>query len=257
MNKPAVFLSAIAGAVMVLMTSCGRIPTTEKNTCLTSCIVHLLTKCIQLTWIFPDSLTMQAPVKEPFPVVMSFWISFQQQKGMKLQDRMWKSASDDGRNMLEGERLYGIYCTHCHGESGQGDGNLVKIRKFPPPPVIHHHRPAVEVWWKIWPMEKFFHTITYGISLMGPHASELTRPNVGRLWCIFWNYRGQVSGAGCNDSTTTAAKRFFECHSHGEIIQLNKDNMGHHGHIEVTSTKPTNLPSVTVGLQVWWLSSDW
>ena len=33
-------------------------------------------------------------------------------------------------NMEQGKKMYGIYCAICHGDSGAGDGNLVKREKF-------------------------------------------------------------------------------------------------------------------------------
>jgi mono/diheme cytochrome c family protein len=68
----------------------------------------------------------------------------------------------------EGKELYGMFCIHCHGKTGQGDGTLVERDKFPPLPVKFAAGLAISE-------GKMFHTITYGKGLMGSHASQLTQ----------------------------------------------------------------------------------
>jgi len=68
----------------------------------------------------------------------------------------------------EGKELYGMFCVHCHGKTGQGDGTLVEREKFPPLPVKFAPGLAISE-------GKMFHTITYGKGLMGSHASQLTK----------------------------------------------------------------------------------
>ena len=68
----------------------------------------------------------------------------------------------------EGKELYGMFCVHCHGTTGQGDGSLVEREKFPPLPVKFASGLAISE-------GKMFHSITYGKGLMGPHASQLTQ----------------------------------------------------------------------------------
>src|SRR5690606_9765354 len=38
------------------------------------------------------------------------------------------------KNLEEGMVLYNRFCGPCHGESGHGDGSIVKLEKFPAPP---------------------------------------------------------------------------------------------------------------------------
>lgn len=74
----------------------------------------------------------------------------------------------------DGEELYGMFCVHCHGKTGQGDGTLVEREKFPPIPT--KFGPALEL-----TEGKMFHTITYGKGLMGPHASQLNKEERWKL----------------------------------------------------------------------------
>ena len=71
-------------------------------------------------------------------------------------------------NLEEGQQLFEMFCIHCHGKTGQGDGSIVQREKFPPLPV--KFSPGLNI-----PAGKMFHTITYGKGLMGSHASQLTQ----------------------------------------------------------------------------------
>jgi mono/diheme cytochrome c family protein len=68
----------------------------------------------------------------------------------------------------DGKVLYGMFCVHCHGKTGQGDGSLVQNEKFPPLPVKFAPGLAISE-------GKMFHTITYGKGLMGSHSSQLSQ----------------------------------------------------------------------------------
>lgn len=74
----------------------------------------------------------------------------------------------------EGKELYGMFCVHCHGKTGQGDGSIIQNDKFPPLPV--KFAPGLDI-----SEGKMFHTITYGKGLMGPHASQLNQEERWKL----------------------------------------------------------------------------
>jgi cytochrome c len=102
-------------------------------------------------------------------------------------------------NLAEGKRLYENYCTHCHGETGQGDG-LVAQRNGPKPPPYNGDQ------LKNLPEGKMFHTITYGKIMMGSHASQLTPTQRWKI--IFYVKTLQNPGgvAAATDSAKTAGK---------------------------------------------------
>lgn len=68
----------------------------------------------------------------------------------------------------EGKQLFVAFCSHCHGESGAGDGSIVANQKFPPPPSFQGQLQTL-------PEGKMYHSITYGKNLMGSHASQLSQ----------------------------------------------------------------------------------
>ncbi len=69
----------------------------------------------------------------------------------------------------EGKVIYGNFCLHCHGKSGQGDGGVPSNSEYPPPPAYDGNN------LKNLPEGKMFHTITYGKGMMGSHASQLSK----------------------------------------------------------------------------------
>jgi len=66
-----------------------------------------------------------------------------------------------------GKYLYGIYCSICHGDKGDGQGHLVQIEKFPPPPS-YFRADIMDL-----PDGKRYHTVMYGKGMMGSHATQL------------------------------------------------------------------------------------
>ncbi len=73
----------------------------------------------------------------------------------------------DDYTISEGKRLYNLYCDHCHGEKGDGNGALVEAGKIPTPGE-YYGKLADRTEGSI------FHTITMGKGIMGSHASQLS-----------------------------------------------------------------------------------
>jgi mono/diheme cytochrome c family protein len=73
--------------------------------------------------------------------------------------------------LQRGRERYTIYCSECHGLSGDGDGMIVQ-RGFPPPPSFHEARLVGA------PEGHFFSVITHGYGVMyayGDRVSESDR----------------------------------------------------------------------------------
>jgi mono/diheme cytochrome c family protein len=158
---------------------------------------------------FKDSLTMQHPVVGTLPRGYEFFPYPSTNEGYEAAGRDLKNPlAMTKENLEEGKRLYSIFCMHCHGEGGQADGSLIATGKFPPPPSYTTSNSSRGGMMKDLTDGKIYHTITYGINLMGSHASQV---NPTERWKIVMYVRSIMSGASAtaaasSDSTATASK---------------------------------------------------
>ena len=69
-------------------------------------------------------------------------------------------------DLKKGQELFTIYCAICHGDKGDGKGNLAKREKFAGVPN-YKDRNITE--------GSIFHVVTYGLNMMGSHANQLSQ----------------------------------------------------------------------------------
>ncbi|MGB5553009.1 MAG: cytochrome c [Flavobacteriaceae bacterium] len=77
-------------------------------------------------------------------------------------------------NLASGQVLYGIYCAICHGDKGDGQGNLVKREKILGVPSYVDAARNITV-------GTSFHTIQYGLNSMGSYAAQM---NTKEMWQV-------------------------------------------------------------------------
>ncbi len=70
------------------------------------------------------------------------------------------------KDMASAKQLFTIYCAICHGDKGDGKGNLVKREKFLGVPN-YAERELTD--------GGIYHVITYGLNSMGSHKNQLTQ----------------------------------------------------------------------------------
>lgn len=75
--------------------------------------------------------------------------------------------------VMEGKALYEIYCKHCHGPKGMGDGKVAD--KYAG--VANLKGDA----YKVMTEAHIFHVITYGAGLMGAHGSQVSPEDRWRI----------------------------------------------------------------------------
>jgi mono/diheme cytochrome c family protein len=72
----------------------------------------------------------------------------------------------DARVMARGQERFDIFCSPCHGRTGQGDG-MVVLRGYRRPPSYHQDRLREA------PVGHFFDVITNGFGAMPDYASQI------------------------------------------------------------------------------------
>ena len=118
--------------------------------------------------LFPDSMTDRLPVAGTIPV------GFTPDPYPNTPDG-WKDASENLKDpfpatpeiIAEGKAKFEIFCIHCHGATGMGDGLVAGKLPGPPPP---YSGPTL----KNITEGEMYQAIEYGKGLMGSHASQLT-----------------------------------------------------------------------------------
>ena len=88
-------------------------------------------------------------------------------EGYALAKATLKSPLDSlSINQDKAKELYTVYCAICHGDAGDGKGNLVVKEKFLGVPS-YKDREMTE--------GSIYHVITYGLNSMGSHANQLSQ----------------------------------------------------------------------------------
>tara|TARA_R110002049_G_scaffold1552_1_gene11987 strand:- start:12605 stop:13156 length:552 start_codon:yes stop_codon:yes gene_type:complete len=117
---------------------------------------------------FPNGVEAQLPAEGsvarghvPFDVENST-------EGYMLAKETLKSSLDTTQvNLEKGKALYGVYCAICHGNKGDGQGNLVKREKILGVPKYDDVGRAITE-------GSIYHTIHYGKNAMGSYANQLS-----------------------------------------------------------------------------------
>jgi hypothetical protein len=207
MKKAAVILCVSALAGMALVTSCSKDPKNPGLEYMPDMYRSPSYEVYGANPLFKDSLGMLQPVAGTVPRNYVFFTYPNTLEGYEAASRDVKNPlAANEENLAEGKRLYNVYCTNCHGEKGQGDGSIVAIGKFPPPPSYSTGNSSRGGAMKDLTAGKIYHTITYGLNLMGSHAPQL---NPTERWKVvmFVNQlqTGGTSPVAASDSTKTSS----------------------------------------------------
>ena len=125
---------------------------------------------------FADGLTAQVPPAGTTPIGFDRFDQYPntmegyEAAGLNLHNPLERTV----QNMEQGAILYNRYCATCHGDSGHGDGSIVKLEKFPPPPSYATGNSSRGGSMKELTDGKIYHTIYYGLNSMGSHASQIS-----------------------------------------------------------------------------------
>ena len=127
--------------------------------------------------VFKDGRTMQPPVAGTIP---RGFIPYPYQK--TDEDRalaaktLVNKLENTPENLERGKVEYGIYCMHCHGEKGDGQGQLFVSKKYTYPPgnLLSEKMRAN-------PEADIYHVITVGWGIMGAHGYQITPDDRWRI----------------------------------------------------------------------------
>lgn len=163
--------------VTALAVSCSKDPANPGYEFMPDMYRSPAVKAYEPSAMFADSVSALLPVKGSIPRGWDFFHYPSTNEGYEAAGRdLANPFAVTPEHLAEGKRLYTNFCMHCHGETGNGDGSLIATGKFPPPPSYSTGVSSRGGNMKDLSDGKIYHTITYGINLMGPHASQVS-PN--------------------------------------------------------------------------------
>jgi mono/diheme cytochrome c family protein len=206
--KKTIYIVAAAASVITLIASCKKDPKKPGLEFMPDMYRSSSYEVYSNNPNFRDSLTMQKPVDGTMPRGHEGFAYPASNEGYEAAGRDLKNPfTTDSLTLAEGQRLYGIFCMHCHGETGQADGSLIATGKFPPPPSYTTGASSRGGQVKDLSDGKIYHTIVHGVNLMGPHAS-LLEPH--ERWKVVMYVKSLMAAGGqtapaATDSTATAS----------------------------------------------------
>lgn len=113
-----------------------------------------------------DGKTMRLPVEGTVPTHMvpyPFPLDFE---GREMAARQLRNPLEDHPGLIEqGQQLYNIFCSNCHGVQGDGQGNLFTTGRYIIPPATLLSPELMDA-----PEGEMYHVITAGWGVMGPHG---------------------------------------------------------------------------------------
>jgi len=125
---------------------------------------------------FKDGKTAQLPPAHTKPVGFTEYDEYPNTKeGYEAAGvSMVNPLPVDTVNLAQGQHLFKVFCSPCHGDKGDGQGHLVKIEKFSGVPAYQTGASSRGGNMVDLTAGKIYHTITYGVNNMGSHASQIS-----------------------------------------------------------------------------------
>jgi cytochrome c553 len=120
-------------------------------------------------------------------------------KDQKEESKMLKNPVTFSKmNLKEGQAYYEIFCDHCHGIKGDGNGPMIKLDVFPAQP------PSFTGAAKDLTAGEIYHTIYYGKGVMGSHASQISEDKRWKIVLYVESLQGKVGEGNTTQSDSVA-----------------------------------------------------
>lgn len=115
----------------------------------------------------------------------------------RAADAIADPLENTDENLAEGKRLFEINCTPCHGQKGEGNGQLVELPNGSDGPFTSRPQPYKVL---LPPLKdgSIFYTVSYGKNMMGGYGFQLS---VKERWQVI-HYIKKLGGVG---ETATAS----------------------------------------------------
>jgi len=127
--------------------------------------------------VFKDSISARQPVKGTIArgYLSTFNYDYSLEGYLLAGEESFNPIELTAKNISEGKKLYSMFCKHCHGNMGAGGGTIT----HPIYSAVPHYNDSRSIRRSGTSMSELkaghiFHSITYGLNAMGPHASQLT-----------------------------------------------------------------------------------
>ena len=127
--------------------------------------------------IYSDSSNARKPVKGTIPrgKLLTFNYEGSLEGYLLAGDNVINPYASSSENIEDGKKLYAMFCTHCHGDLGDGKGSI-NHPVYSAIPAYNDNNMARRTGGTMSELKAghIFHAITYGLNAMGPHASQLS-----------------------------------------------------------------------------------
>ncbi len=206
-NKMKLFAGVLLISVMFFAVSCSNDPNSRGLEYMPDMYRTEAYKAYDANDLFADGTSARVPVAGTIPRDYTFFHYPPTNEGYAAAGQDLKNPLEAKEaNLAEGKRLYAIFCMHCHGETGNADGSLIATGKFPPPPSYSTGVSSRGGNMRDLTDGKIYHTITYGVNLMGPHAT-LVNPEERWKITMYVHQLAKAAASTTNADSTAAAPK--------------------------------------------------
>ena len=140
---------------------------------------------------FEDGITMRIPPAGTVPRDFTpFNYTSDPESRVRAGIELTNPVPRTGETIARGGALYNTFCTGCHGEKGEGDGQLFTSGLYPLKPRVLTGSVADKL-----KDGEIFHTVTLGLGSMGAHGSQIRTED---RWILIQYIRKLQDEAGNN-----------------------------------------------------------